>query len=122
MLEFDLDKGRKTVQVTIGGEPYEARLGNLTFALDAKLLGEKMRAISEDGLSAEEVVARAEDFAGLARSMAAAMFGEEGAERLLGGTHRLDIPRIAEVIGIMADITDSDESMAAAREAVVGLS
>ena len=122
MLEFDLDKGRKTVQVTIGGEPYEARLGNLTFALDAKLLGEKMRAISEDGLSAEEVVARAEDFARLARSMAAAMFGEEGAERLLGGTHRLDIPRIAEVIGIMADITDSDESMAAAREAVVGLS
>lgn len=70
MLEFDLDKGRRTVQVTIGGEPYEARLGNLTFALDAKLLGEKMRAISEDGLSAEEAVARAEDFAGLARSMA----------------------------------------------------
>lgn len=104
-------------KVEIDGEPYEAALGNLTFALDASDLAAKMASISEDGIDSAEIVARAESASSSARAMAAVMFGEEAAEKLLGGAHRLDILRIADVVSIMADIASSDESMEAAREA-----
>lgn len=104
--------------VEIDGRRYEARLGNLTFALEARGLAEKMRSVAEPGIGQDEVLARAEDFSNSVRAAAAAMFGDAAAEELVGGTHRLDLVRIADVIGIMADIAGSPESMAAARGAL----
>ena len=103
--------------VEIDGKTYEAALGNLTFALDARELAAKMASLSEDGIAPGEILARAEDASNSARAMAAAMFGKEAAEELLGGAHRLDIIRIADIVSIMADVASSDESMAAAKRA-----
>lgn len=104
-------------RVEIDGKAYDARLGNLTFVLDAKELAAKMASMGEDGLDDGEIIARAEDASNSARAMAAAMFGDAAAEELFGGAHRLDILRIADIVSIMADIASSDESVAAAKEA-----
>ena len=104
-------------EVEIDGRVYRAELGNLTFALEAAEVGKKMRSIGEPGIEPGEMIARAEDFSNTVRSMAAEMFGAEAADELVGGPHRLDILRIADVVRIMADIAHSDESIAAAREA-----
>lgn len=107
----------RVMEVEIDGRVYRAELGNLTFALEAAEIGKKMRAIGEPGIDPGEMIARAEDFSNSVRAMAAEMFGEEAADKLVGGAHRLDILRIADVVRIMADIARSDESISAAREA-----
>lgn len=110
-------RSNPTVEVEIDGRKYEAALGNITFIIEAKELGGKMRAISEPGISTDEIVARAEDFSNSARAMCASMFGEAAADELLGGTHRLDLTRIADIISIMADVAGSEASLDAARSA-----
>lgn len=106
-----------TVEVEIDGRRYEAALGNLTYVIEAKSLAPKMRAIGEPGIPADEIVARAEDFANTVRAMCASMFGEAAADELLGGIHRLDLARIADVVAIMADVAGSEASLDAARAA-----
>lgn len=110
-------RDHRVMEVEIDGRMYRAELGNLTFALEAAEIGKKMRAIGEPGIDPGEMIARAEDFSNSVRAMAAEMFGEEAAGELVGGAHRLDILRIADVVRIMADIARSDESISAAREA-----
>ena len=108
---------RPVKEVEIGGRVYRVELGNLTFSIEAQGLAEKMRAIAEPGIPADEVLSRAEAFSASVRAMCAAMFGDEAAEELVGGDRRLDLPRIADVVSIMADIASSEESLAAARSA-----
>ena len=110
-------RAHRVKRVEIDGKAYDAALGNLTFALDARELAAKMASIAEDGIDQGEILARAEDTSNSARAMAAAMFGDAAAEELLGGAHRLDILRIAGLVSIMADIASSEESMEAVLEA-----
>lgn len=111
----------ETVTVEIDGREYEAALGNLTFVLDAADVARSMRSIAEPGVGQGEMLARAEAFAEAAHGMCAAMFGEEAADELLGGEHRLDVLRIADVVSIMADVATSDESSAAVAAAASGI-
>lgn len=110
----------ETMDVEIDGKTYRAALGNLTFALDAADVADRLASIAEPGIGQGEIVARAEALAGAAHGMCAAMFGEEAADELLGGEHRLDVLRIADVVSIMADVAASEESSAAVLAAASG--
>lgn len=111
----------ETMTVEIDGRAYEAELGNLTFVLDAAEAARAMASIAEPGIGRDEMVARASAFAESAHGMCAAMFGEEAADELLGGEHRLDVLRIADVLSIMADVASSEESSAAVQAAASGI-
>ena len=109
-----------TKAIEIGGKVYAARLGDLSFSVRAKEDAEKMAAIAEEGLSQGEVLERVDRFADYVLELCASVFGRDAAEELVGGEHRLDLYRIADVVGIIADVMTSEESQRAAADAFAG--
>lgn len=109
-----------TNTIEIGGKVYAARLGDLSFSVRAKEAAEKMAAIAEEGLSQGEVLERVDRFADYVLELCASVFGRDAAEELVGGEHRLDLYRIADVVGIIADVMTSEESQRAAADAFGG--
>ena len=110
-----------TMEVEIGGRAYRARLGDMTFSLLAREALRLFPEIAGAG-SDEERVDRAVAFSDAARACVACVLGPEAAEELVGGDHRLDMWRIADVLSAVCDIVSSDEYLEASRGAWSALS
>ena len=105
-----------TMEVEIGGRPYRARLGDMTFSLLAREALRLFPAIAE-AEGDEERVDRAVAFSDAARACVACVLGPEAAEELVGGDHRLDMWRIADVLSAVCDEVPSAEYLDASRGA-----
>lgn len=110
-----------TMEVEIGGTTYAARLGDMTFSLLAREALRLFPAIAE-AEGDEERLDRAVAFSDAARACVACVLGPEAAEELVGGDHRLDMWRIADVLSAVCDVVSSEEYLAASRVAWSGLS
>ena len=116
-LAYDLP-ATPTLTVTVGGEAYEARLGVLAGMLDLPGLVDGWRALAEAGGDVAEVSARVEELDERTFSVVASVFGREGAERLVGGEHRLDVARMVAVLGVVAEVLASPEAASAMEAAL----
>lgn len=111
-----------TMEVEIGGREYRARLGDMTFSLLAREALARFGEVLEAGAGEAERVDRAVAFSDAARACVACVLGPEAAEELVGGDHRLDMWRIADVLSAVCDVVSSEEYLAASRVAWSGLS
>lgn len=118
--EYELREA-PTMEVSIGGAAYEARLGDMTFALLAREALGRLGAVFEEGLGAEDMLDRAEAFSEAARACVASVLGDVAAEELVGGAHRLDMWRVSGVLSAVCDVVSSDEYRSATLEAWGGL-
>lgn len=118
--EYELREA-PTIEVSIGGTTYEARLGDMTFALLAREALRRFGAVFEEGLGTEETLDRAEAFSEAARACVASVLGNEAAEELVGGSHRLDMWRVSDVLSAVCDVVSSEEYRSASLEAWGGL-
>lgn len=111
-----------TMVVEIGGREYRARLGDMTFSLLAREALARFGEVFADGVDEGERVDRAVAFSDAARACVACVLGPEAADELVGGDHRLDMWRIADVLSAVCDVVSSEEYLAASRDAWSGLS
>ena len=95
-----------TKPVTINGTEYRMQVGNMTLALDIEEWLEALRDAGEgDGMGRFRALAER------GRAMVASAFGEGAADDLLGGSHRLDLVRMVQLLRIIAEEMDADSAM-----------
>lgn len=106
-----------TKAVTINGRDYELELGNLTLALEARRWAASLEGLSAtpDAYEAVEAVAEA------GRAIVASALGDDAAEELVGGRHRLDVMRILNLLSALIEEIRSDEYSEALDAAVARL-
>lgn len=105
--------------VTIDGEDYELELGNYTVALDIKEWADELQGFRS---AASDPCDRADAIASIAAkglAIVAHAFGDEAAERLMGGGNRLNIIRLVSLMGIILQEAASARSMEAQGAAIM---
>lgn len=117
VLSFTLPE-ESTVPVKIGRKTYQVNPGNFSSALELPSIIDAWRSFAAGTESADALAAKLEDLESRTHRLVASVFGDAGAEELVGGPHRLDIPRTLAVMGIIADIYSSDEAMGAVQGAI----
>ena len=106
--------GSPTRTVTINGRDYELELGNFSLALEAQHWAKSLEGLKEapDAYEALEPIAEA------GRAVVASALGDEAAEELVGGRHRLDIVRMLDLLGALVEEISSDGYAAELDEAL----
>lgn len=105
--------------VTIDGEDYELELGNYTVALDIKEWADELQGFRS---AASDPCDRTDAIASIAvkgLAIVAHAFGDEAAERLMGGGNRLNIIRLVSLMGIILQEAASARSMEAQAAAIM---
>ncbi|NMF55683.1 hypothetical protein HF320_04995 [Collinsella sp. KGMB02528] len=108
---YELRKNPKK-RIRIDGGEYSVQLGNPTFVLLAAEWQEQLQAIA----TGPDDVAGLRKLASDGKRLVASVVGAEGAEKLMGGDNALNLIRLIDLVGILAEVISSPESMEAVRE------
>lgn len=102
-------------RVEIDGTAYDVELGNITFAVEASRWQTSLQAVASGKTDPKKLGARFARLAKEGHDLVASLMGDKAADELVGGRNALNLYRLVDVMNILADIVNSDESREAMR-------
>ena len=116
VVEVEL-RERPTMRVEVGGESFEARLGDLSYLPHAiEALG-RFREVAAAAGDPDAALAAVEAFSGAASRMCESLLGEDSWRRIVPEGRDLDVWLVADVVSGLCEVASSDRFAEAVRQA-----